>query len=260
MGVNSDDAAAGLPGAGIPGKVLVIIPCFNEEATIGTVLSEVFEAMPAADILVVDDGSTDRTRQLAQAAGARVVTLPFNLGVGGALRAGFRYAARHGYSAALQIDGDGQHDPRQAGTLLAGLADADLVIGARFADADDSYEADPARRVIMRMLATSLSHRVGTDLTDTTSGFRAFGPAALALFAAHYPAEYLGDTVEALLIAGREHLRVRQVPVAMRPRQGGVPSQSSLKASLQLLRLVPAFVIPARLKYRKDDLVTQEHS
>ncbi|GAB3490923.1 glycosyltransferase family 2 protein [Flexivirga sp.] len=240
-------------------RILVIIPCFNEEATIRTVLREVVQALPTADILVVDDGSADETRPVAMAAGVQVATLPFNLGVGGALRAGFRYAVRHGYDAALQIDGDGQHDPREARKLLAALATADLVIGARFAAADDDYEADPARRAVMRVLARSLSHRAGTTLTDTTSGFRAFGPAALALFAAHYPAEYLGDTVEALLIATRQHLTVRQVPVRMRPRQGGVASQSSLKASLQLLRLMPAFVIPAQLKYRTRMPVTEEH-
>ena len=240
-------------------RVLVIVPCFNEEETIAAVLREIAEVLPEADLLVVDDGSADETRPVAMAAGAKVATLPFNLGVGGALRTGFRYAVRHGYQAALQIDGDGQHDPREARKLLAGLADADLVIGARFADADDTYEADPARRVIMRVLARSLSRRTGTTLTDTTSGFRAFGPAALALFAAHYPAEYLGDTVEALLIATRQHLRVRQVPVAMRPRQGGVASQTPLKASLQLLRLIPAFVIPAQLKYRSRIPVTEEH-
>lgn len=256
MAVTGEDPGSALDALG---KILVIIPCYNEEATIADVLREVAEAIPTADILVVDDGSADLTRPLAMAAGAQVATLPFNLGVGGALRAGFRYAVRHEYQVALQIDGDGQHDPREAHKLLAGLRDADLVIGARFADTDDDYETGPARRVVMRLLARSLSRRAGTTLTDTTSGFRAFGPAALALFAAHYPAEYLGDTVEALLIATRQQLRVSQVAVAMRPRQGGVASQSTLKASLQLLRLVPAFVIPAQLKYRTTMPVTEEH-
>lgn len=242
-----------------PQRTLVIIPCFNEEATIASVLAEVTEALPHADILVVDDGSADRTRPVAMAAGAKVATLPFNIGVGGALRAGFRYAVRHGYQVALQIDGDGQHDPHEARKLIAGLAESDLVIGARFADDDDTYQATGARRAAMRVLAHTLSRKAGTLLTDTTSGFRAFGPAALALFAAHYPAEYLGDTVEALLIGTRQGLRVHQVPVTMRPRQGGVASQSSLKATLQLLRLVPAFVIPARLKYRATPPVTEEH-
>jgi glycosyltransferase involved in cell wall biosynthesis len=230
-------------------RPLVIVPCFNEATTISAVLREVRKALPDAGILVVDDGSGDLTRITVNAAGVPIVTLPFNLGVGGALRTGFRYALRHGYRSALQIDGDGQHDPAEAEKLLAGLERADLVIGARFTDgADDGYEVSEARYLMMAALAHLLSRRMHATLTDTTSGFRAFGPRALALFAAHYPAEYLGDTVEALLIAGRHGLRVEQVAVAMRPRQGGVPSHSAGKASLQLLRLLPAFLIPNTLK------------
>lgn len=229
-------------------RLLVIIPCYNEAATIASVLGEVREQLPDADVLVVDDGSTDHTRSIALAEGARVATLPFNLGVGGALRTGFRYAIRHGYRVALQIDGDGQHDPATASRLLTLLGDADLVIGARFADADDDYQTGVARRLMMRLLARSVARRTNASLTDVTSGFRAFGPRALSLFAAHYPAEYLGDTVEALLIASRHGLTIRQVGVAMRPRQGGAASQSSIKSAMHLLRLVPAFLIPARLK------------
>ncbi|MFC6705036.1 glycosyltransferase family 2 protein [Flexivirga alba] len=229
-------------------RLLVIIPCYNEAATIVSVLEEAREHLPDADLLVVDDGSTDHTRSLALEAGARVVTLPFNLGVGGALRTGFRYAIRHGYRMALQIDGDGQHDPSTADQLLASLDGADLIIGARFADADDDYQVGITRRLVMRLLARSVARRTDAALTDVTSGFRAFGPRALSLFAAHYPAEYLGDTVEALLIASRHGLTVRQVGVAMRPRQGGAASQSSFKSVIHLLRLVPAFMMPARLK------------
>ncbi|RNI25389.1 glycosyltransferase family 2 protein [Flexivirga caeni] len=230
-------------------RLLVIIPCYNESETIGAVLHEVRACLPNADVLVVDDGSTDHTRPVAIAAGARVVTLPFNLGVGGALRTGFRYAIRHGYRVALQIDGDGQHDPATAHTLLAELSGADLVIGARFADEEDDYEVGLVRRLVMRALARSVSRHSDTTLTDVTSGFRAFGPRALSLFAAHYPAEYLGDTVEALLIATRHGLKVRQVGVAMRPRQGGAASQTSARSAIHVLRLVPAFLVPARLKH-----------
>ena len=222
--------------------VLVVIPALNEEESIGAVVKEVRTAMPAAHVLVVDDGSEDNTRQVALTAGADVLSLPFNLGVGGALRAGFRYAVRFDYDVAVQVDGDGQHDPAEIEKLLAALAEANLVIGARFAGAGD-YQVRGARRIAMRMLARSLSRRTKATLTDTTSGFRAFDRRVIELFARDYPAEYLGDTIEALLIASRDGCRVAQVPVQMRPRAGGTPSQSSLKSVVYLARAVLAVAL-----------------
>ncbi|MGI9156328.1 MAG: glycosyltransferase family 2 protein, partial [Marmoricola sp.] len=204
-------------------SVLVVIPALNEEDSIGGVVKEVQAAVPYAHVLVVDDGSDDGTGEVASAAGADVLVLPFNLGVGGALRAGFRYAVRFGYEVAVQVDGDGQHDPAEIPLLLDELEHADLVIGARFAGRGD-YEVKGARKLAMRLLARSLSRRTRSSLTDTTSGFRAFDRRVIELFARNYPAEYLGDTVEALLIAARAGCTVSQVPVHMRPRVGGSPS------------------------------------
>jgi glycosyltransferase involved in cell wall biosynthesis len=215
--------------------VLVVVPALNEQDSVGTVVKEVHAVLPHAHVLVVDDGSTDATGRVASAAGADVLTLPFNLGVGGALRAGFRYAVRFGYDIAVQVDADGQHDPAEIPTLLAQLEHADLVIGARFAGRGD-YEVRGARKMAMRLLARSLSRRTKAQLTDTTSGFRAFDARVIDLFAREYPAEYLGDTVEALLIAAHAGCRVTQVPVQMRPRAGGTPSQSSVKATLSRAR------------------------
>lgn len=229
-------------------RVLVVIPAFNEQATVARVVAEVRAALPDAGVVVVDDASRDATRAVALATGADVLTLPINLGVGGAMRAGYRYALRFGYDAVLQIDGDGQHDPADAPRLLAALDDAELVIGARFAGTGD-YDVRGPRRWAMRLLARTLSRVTGTRLTDATSGYRACDLRTVQLFARHYPAEYLGDTIEALVIAAGAGLRVVQVPVGMRPRLGGEPSHSPTKASVYLLRACLALAL-ARVRRR----------
>lgn len=211
------------------------MPALNEEATIASVIAEVRATDPDYDILVIDDGSTDTTADVARRAGARVSSLPFNLGVGGAMRLGFRIARNEGYTVVVQIDSDGQHDPANLAQLIASLDDADVVIGARFAGTGD-YRVNGPRWWAMRALARILSRTTRTTLTDTTSGFKANGPRAIEVFAREYPAEYLGDTIEALVLGSRAGLVVRQVPVAMRPRLGGTPSQSPLKATRHLAR------------------------
>lgn len=216
-------------------RSLVVMPAYNEEASVGAVVREVFAKLPGISVLVVDDGSTDGTIRAAREAGARVAALPFNLGVGGAMRVGFRYAIENDYVNVVQIDSDGQHDPTNTPELLDQLESADLVLGARFAGEGD-YNVTGLRRWAMLILAAILSRTSHTKLTDTTSGYRASGPRAVALFAEHYPAEYLGDTIEALVIASRAGLTIRQVPVAMRPRTGGIPSHNPLKSAAYLGR------------------------
>jgi glycosyltransferase involved in cell wall biosynthesis len=220
-------------------RVLVIIPAVNEAASIAEVVAEVRGELPAVDVLVVDDGSTDDTAALAIAAGATVARLPINLGVGGAMRTGYRYARDHGYDVAIQVDADGQHDPRYVPKLVDALAGADLVIGARFAGEGD-YRVRGPRRWAMTMLSRVLSWLARTKLTDTTSGFRACNRRLIELFAGWYPAEYLGDTVEVLVRVARMKYRVAQVPVAMRSRKAGAPSHSPVKATIYLFR---AFVV-----------------
>ncbi len=227
-----------------PRRVLVVIPAWNEQDALPGVLAEVDATVANVDILVVNDGSTDRTSEVARRCGVPVLDLPINLGVGGAMRAGFKYAQRHGYDVVVQLDADGQHDPRDVPRLVDVLTqeDADLVIGARFAGRGN-YTARGPRRWAMRGLSWVLSRVTGTQLTDSTSGFKAAGPRAIALFAPSYPAEYLGDTIESLVIAARAKLRVRQVPVEMRARAGGIPSHNPVRASLFLLRAVLALLI-----------------
>jgi glycosyltransferase involved in cell wall biosynthesis len=226
----------------------VIIPAWNEQDSVGRTVEEVRSTNPGVDLLVVDDGSTDATAAAAKRAGAEVCRLPFNLGVGGAMRAGYRYAVTAGYDVAVQIDADGQHDPRYLPELVARLAlpgeqGADLVIGARFAGEGDPYKVSGIRAVAMKVLAWTLSRMAKTRLTDVTSGFRVANRRTLSLFAAHYPAEYLGDTVESTVIAIRAGCTVTQVPVQMRVRQGGQASQTATRAAVYLARAVVALAL-----------------
>lgn len=220
-------------------STLVVLPALNEQDSVGVILDEIRVTLPGVTCLVVDDGSTDATARVARDHNAFVAVLPYNLGVGGAMRLGFRYALEHGFDIVVQIDSDGQHDPRGVPLLLERLDSSDVVIGARFAGEGD-YRVRGPRKWAMRFLAKTLSRTARTRLTDTTSGFKANGPRAVRIFARHYPAEYLGDTIEALVIASRAGCQVEQVPVTMRERQGGTPSHNPLKAAIYLLRALVA--------------------
>jgi glycosyltransferase involved in cell wall biosynthesis len=160
------------------------------------------------------------------------------------MRAGFLHAHRNGFAAVLQLDADGQHDPAQVPVLLEALdeQDVDVVVGARF-DGEGDYVARGPRRWAMYLLAKVVSWRTGVRLTDVTSGFRVAGPRAVALFAQRYPADYLGDTVESLLLAHSAGLRLCQQPVRMRSRSGGLPSTSPLRSTLYLLRALLVLVV-----------------
>lgn len=226
-------------------RLLIVIPAWNEEAVLGDVLEAVKAEKPSfADILVVSDGSVDATASIARAAGVAVLDLPLNLGVGGAVRAGFQYARRSGYQYACQLDADGQHDPGEIETLIdtASREGADVVIGSRFAG-KGNYEARGPRKWAMNLFSFILSRVCHTRLSDTTSGFKLYGPRALSLFARNYPAEYLGDTIGALVIAARSHLVVREVGVQMHPRAGGEPSHNPIKSALFLVRATLALVV-----------------
>lgn len=220
-------------------RVLVVVPAYNEESSIGSVVREVRATAPAYEVVVVDDGSTDRTAREARQADAAVLSLPFNLGVGAAMRTGYRYALRHGHNVVVQVDGDGQHDAADLEALVAGLRDANIVIGSRFTPGG-TYVVRGPRRWAMRVLGRTVSRIARGRLTDVTSGYRAADRRAVLLFARSYPAEYLGDTVESLVVAARAGMVITQVPVTMRPRQGGRASQSTVGAALYLVRAMMA--------------------
>jgi glycosyltransferase involved in cell wall biosynthesis len=217
----------------------VIIPAYDEEDALPATLAELRRAQPTVEIAVVDDGSADRTADVARAGGAAVLSLPFNLGVGGAVRTGLRCADEWGYDRALVVDADGQHDARGIERLLAALDDgADLVIGSRFAEGAPGYEVGRLRRGAMQLLARIVRVRTGQRFTDVTSGYRGLSRRAIEILAAEYPAEFLADTVEALLIVHDLGGRVVEVPVPMRPRVGGVPSTRGIVLVLNYLRLL----------------------
>lgn len=220
-----------------PVSTLVVVPAYNEEASIAEVVTRVRAA--GHPVLVVDDGSSDLTAPLARTAGATVMRLPVNLGVGAAMRAGFRFAVGNGYHRVVQVDGDLQHPPEAIPTLIAAADDgAQLVVGSRFAA---GYTVSGYRRLAMATVAAVVSRMVGVTLDDVTSGFRVISQPLLGRFADQYPAEYLGDTVEALLQAHAAGASIAQVPVSMEPRSEG-ESTSRLAASGHLARLAVAVV------------------
>lgn len=220
---------------------MVAVPAFNEEPTVGQVVTAVRAAVPHARVVVVDDGSTDGTATVARGAGAIVLSMPFNVGVGGAMRTAFLYAEQVDADAVVQVDADGQHDPRDIPRLVEQLGQHSVVIGDRFADGE--YQVKGPRRWAMRFLAAVVSRLAGTSVRDTTSGFRAADRQAIRLFARHYPAEYLGDTVESLVLASRSGLPITSVPVTMQPRRHGEPSTGSLRSAVYLGRAVLAVLV-----------------
>jgi glycosyltransferase involved in cell wall biosynthesis len=218
-------------------RTLVVVPAYEEEHTVGEVVRRV-RAL-GFPVLVVDDGSADATAERARDAGAHVVSLPINIGVGGAMRTGFRYAVDRGYTRVVQVDGDLQHPP-EAIPLLVAEADTgvDLVIGSRFAD---GYDTAGHRRTAMRIVAAVVSRKVGVPLDDVTSGFKVVSQPLLGVFADHYPAEYLGDTVEAVIQAHANGATIAQVPVPMHQRSAGAATPT-LSAGGHLARLAVALM------------------
>jgi glycosyltransferase involved in cell wall biosynthesis len=227
-------------------RVLAIIPAYNEAASIGSTLDELREVRPDVDLLVIDDGSKDATAEIARSRGAVVLTLPFNLGIGGALRTGFRWAVERGYERAFQFDADGQHDPNEVATLLAPLDHgADMVVGSRFREGEPGYTVSRVRQRAMGSLRVALRLLVRQSFTDTSSGFRAFGRPMLLFFATNYPAEYM-ESVESLFLACTEGFTVAEVPARMRMRTAGTPSHAHLRSAYHLVRLYLVLFASAR--------------
>ena len=207
-------------------NTLVIVPAYNEAGSIGEVLNELKKYH--YNVLVVSDGSIDATCDIAKEMNVRVLELPINLGVGGALRAGFRFAVREKFSAVVQVDADGQHPANEIGNLIeaANENDAHLVIGSRFLSGESSMKVGVIRRLVMRLLARSSSRATGINITDTTSGFRIICEPLLTKYSMSFPTNYLGDTYEAVVAAGRSGYKVIEIPAALRERTSGESTAS----------------------------------
>jgi glycosyltransferase involved in cell wall biosynthesis len=232
-------------------RLVAVVPAWNEEGAIGRVVEEIRVFDPTATIVVVDDASSDETAAVAEARGAIVLRLPFNVGIGGAVQTGFRYARDEGYGVAVRLDGDGQHDASELGKLLAPLhaGGADLVIGSRFVDPDGTYRPPFARRIGIRVFARLVSVLGGQRVTDTTSGFVALNRAGIELFAVEYPHDY--PEVESTLVAVRSGLRLAQVQVDMRERQTGTSSITFVRSLYYIVKVMLALLIASLRRYRR---------
>jgi len=243
----SDTAIAPARTEAVPGlgelRRVAIVPALNEERALPAVIDELRAFDPGLDIVVVDDGSLDRTAEVAAAKGAHVLRLPFNLGIGGAVQTGFRYAFEHGYDIAVRVDGDGQHDPSQLDRVLAPVlsGEADIAVGSRFATESDGYRSSRTRRLGIRLLARVVSRIVGQRVTDTTSGFQALNRHGIALFARDYPHDY--PEVEATVMVFRHRLRLVEVPVTMRERGGGRSSITALRSVYYMVKVLLAIFV-----------------
>jgi glycosyltransferase involved in cell wall biosynthesis len=226
-------------------KLLAIVPAYNEAGAIAGTVAELQRHAPGFDVVVVDDGSTDDTAQLARQAGARVLRLPFNVGIGGAVQAGYVYAAEHGYDVAVQVDGDGQHDPRCLPVLLEHLRsrpDLNMVTGSRFLAAEgEGYRSSASRRLGIRIFGRILSAVVGRPVTDPTSGLRMTDRRGIELFARDYPHDY--PEVEAVLLLHHHRLTAEELPVRMRERRSGVSSINASRSFYYMVKVLLAIFV-----------------
>lgn len=222
---------------------LAVVPAYNESETIVSVVEALRERAPRFDTLVIDDGSTDGTALLAFQAGAKVLKLPFNLGIGGAVQTGFVYAREHGYDFLAQVDGDGQHDSVELERLISTMEEeaVDMVCGSRFLTDEYRYPAPISRRTGIHIFSFLLTHIVGMRVSDPTSGFRLYNRRAIELFARNYPHDY--PEVEAVLILHHHRLRMREVPVQMYTRGGGTSSISTGKSAYYMVKVLLALFV-----------------
>lgn len=226
-------------------EVLVIVPAFNEEKSLPHLLVLLKEETPFADVLVVNDGSRDRTGEVAASyPGVAVINLPCNLGIGGAVQTGFKYAARQGYRVALQVDGDGQHKPSEIKSLIEPImrSEADMVIGSRFLSVQ-SFRSSFARRIGINIFALVNSWLIGQRITDNTSGFRAYSREAIAFLALHYPADY--PEPETVILLAKNGFKLHEIPVEMQERQGGTSSITPLKSIYYMAKVLLAILMSA---------------
>ena len=226
-------------------KVLLIIPAYNEEESLRSLIEEIKAACPEVDYLVVNDCSSDDTERLLEELGANYISLPCNMGIGGAVQSGYRYAAQNGYDIAIQIDGDGQHDVRFVKDMVKLIEDkqADVVIGSRFID-KEGFQSSQARRIGIRILSMLIRLMCGAKVKDVTSGFRAVNRRFIELFAENYPDDY--PEPEVIVTAKLYGAVIKELPVVMRERTTG-KSSINLKRSIYYMIKVSLAIIICRI-------------
>jgi len=231
------------------GRIVAIVPAYNEAGAIGGVVDSIRAANEAFDVVVVDDGSRDDTGAIARSHGAAVVTLPYNIGIGGTVQTGFMYALEHGYETAVRLDGDGQHDPGELGKLLGPIerSEADIVTGSRFVEGSGDYRPPLARRIGIIWFARIVSLLTRQRVTDTTSGFQALNRKGIALFAGDYPNDY--PEVEATVLVFKHRLRLVEVPVTMRERETGQSSITFVRSIYYVLKVTLALLMAMVRRY-----------
>jgi len=223
-------------------NILVIIPAYNEEGSVEKVVEEIHTYIPQVEVLVVNDGSTDKTLERARTAGVNVLDLPFNLGIGGAMQAGYKFALEKKYDIAIQVDGDGQHDPKEIPKLLQALEEkeVDMVIGSRFIG-DSEFKSSMMRRVGISIFSRVISLIVGQKITDPTSGFRAANRRAIQLFAFDYPQDY--PEPEVLVLLHQCGLKMAEVPILMNERYSGESSITKLRSIYYMVKVLLAIFV-----------------
>ncbi|RJQ43039.1 MAG: glycosyltransferase family 2 protein [Gaiellales bacterium] len=222
-------------------RLLAIIPAHNEADSIAGVIDDI-RAHTGADIVVVNDGSTDRTPEIALEKGAELLNMPFNLGIGSTMQTGFKFAYGQGYDIAVQVDGDGQHDAAELPALIQPLLDGecDMVLGSRYLR-ETGYSGSAGRRVGTAIFSRILSLMLRQRLTDATSGFRAINGSVIELFAHDYPRDY--PEVEALLQVHMARFRIREIPVRMRERGGGRSSINTFRSIYYMVKVLLALAV-----------------
>jgi len=232
----------------------VIVPAYNEEGSAGKVVEEVHADLPQAEVLVVNDGSTDLTSEIAQSKGAVVLDLPFNLGIGGAMQAGYKFAYEKGYDIAIQVDADGQHDPKEIQKLLHALEveKVDVAIGSRFIGGS-GYKGSIMRRIGIAIFSGVISTIARQRITDPTSGFRASNRKAIQLFALDYPQDY--PEPEVVILLHQCHLKMGEVPVGMSERYSGESSITKIRSIYYMVKVLLAIFVDC---FKKPPLLEEE--
>lgn len=223
-------------------KTLIIVPAYNEESSLLSLVEAIKANCQDCHILIVNDGSSDNTKEVAESLGVvTVLSHPFNMGIGATMQTGFKYALKNDYDIAIQVDGDGQHRPGEIKKLLVPLKDgADIVVGSRFLGEGD-YKPSVARLAGIKIFSRLVSFIIGEHISDTTSGFRASGKRTIEYFASHYPDDY--PEVEALVLLHKKGFVIKEVAVEMNERAGGVSSITPIRSAYYMVKVLLAIFV-----------------